>query len=257
MDAHDSEMMDVDWPIGGSDHGSTMDYLSDRDRASAKAAAEVDPASTAGIEACEGELVCRGSPSATAPSAHTLSASNPSTLPTSSSNSPASALYPDYWRPQGSTLPFPGEPGCPEPPRRQTDSYVGAGPVAELCDLFTNAFGSQQKPPALPRAPRALRTVEMADVESRPRDRGYRGGDRERGFKRRRYSRDEFDDDRRPTRRRYDDRPVNGLRKALLGIAESPVRDVYHEVNTLAGGIIESWEDAEVKEAIVDLLLQL
>jgi len=70
-------------------------------------------------------------------------------------------------------------------------------------------------------------------------------------------SADEDDFDRRPQRRRYEEPLAARVRKQLLSIAESPLKRVEDEINSIAKTICDNHEDEELRDSFFDLAIQL
>ncbi len=68
---------------------------------------------------------------------------------------------------------------------------------------------------------------------------------------------DDDDFDRRPQRRRYEEPLPVQIRKQLLSIAESPLKRVEDEVQSLAKSISDNYDEVEVRMSFFDLVLQL
>jgi nuclear cap-binding protein subunit 1 len=68
---------------------------------------------------------------------------------------------------------------------------------------------------------------------------------------------DDDDYDRRPQRRRYEDPLIVRVRKQLLSIAESPLKPIEEEINTIAKIVCDNLEDQELQNGFVDLVVQL
>ncbi|KAG9542989.1 hypothetical protein KCU79_g17774, partial [Aureobasidium melanogenum] len=78
--------------------------------------------------------------------------------------------------------------------------------------------------------------------------------------RKRRYNRDDDEGgyDRRPQRRRYEDAPPGTrLRRQLLSVAESPMKNPEDEVTEIAKLVTENYHDNYVKETYCDLVLSL
>ncbi|KAK4114451.1 hypothetical protein N656DRAFT_776579 [Canariomyces notabilis] len=74
--------------------------------------------------------------------------------------------------------------------------------------------------------------------------------------KKRRYREDD-DYDRRGPRRRYDAPPHVRVRKALIAIADNPMRPWHDEVQSIATLFTDNWDDELLRSNFVDLVLQL
>ncbi|KAK4973197.1 hypothetical protein LTR28_011858 [Elasticomyces elasticus] len=98
----------------------------------------------------------------------------------------------------------------------------------------------------------------MADVDRyEPRgDRGHRGGY---GGKKRRLREDDDSYDRRdrPQRRRYEEPTGTRLRKQLLAIAESPLRNAEDEALNIAKITAENWDDQYIKDTFCEISILL
>ncbi|THV63621.1 hypothetical protein D6D28_10522 [Aureobasidium pullulans] len=95
------------------------------------------------------------------------------------------------------------------------------------------------------------------DLENRMADDRRGGGNFNR---KRRFNRDDDEGgyDRRPQRRRYEDAPPGTrLRRQLLAVAESPMRNPEDEVKDIAKLVTDNYHDNYVKETYCDLVLSL
>lgn len=68
---------------------------------------------------------------------------------------------------------------------------------------------------------------------------------------------DDDDHDRRPQRRRYEEPLIVRVRKQLLAIAESPLKPIEEDINTIAKIICDNLEDQDLQTGFVDLVVQL
>lgn len=70
-------------------------------------------------------------------------------------------------------------------------------------------------------------------------------------------SAEEDDYDRRPQRRRYEEPLEDRVRKQLLSIAESPLKPIEEEINSIAKTVCDNYQDEQLRNGFFDLLLQL
>jgi nuclear cap-binding protein subunit 1 len=111
-------------------------------------------------------------------------------------------------------------------------------------------------------------STTMADFDRRPR----RGGGGHFNNRKRRYrgkERIQFQDltlthgledeynDRQPQRRRYEEPLAITIRKAVLSIAESPVRRVEDDVPYIAKSIADNYFDSDLTSGFLDLVVQM
>ncbi|EON66612.1 hypothetical protein W97_05858 [Coniosporium apollinis CBS 100218] len=91
----------------------------------------------------------------------------------------------------------------------------------------------------------------MADDDRRGGGRGYNNNNRKRRF------REEDDSDRRPQRRRYEEPISAKLRRQLLTIAESPMKQPQDEAQEIAKLFAEYYEEGDDKATFLDLMVQI
>ncbi|TKA53932.1 hypothetical protein B0A49_12580, partial [Cryomyces minteri] len=90
----------------------------------------------------------------------------------------------------------------------------------------------------------------MAEVDARS------GGNRGYNNRKRRYREDD-DFDRRPQRRRYEEPLASKIRKQLLSIAESPLKDPVEEAKDIAKALTDNYDDDELRNSFYELVILL